>query len=155
MRTLARASMCAKATGTRVHHSNRTDIILRIPGEFIMLIEAKFGSLNGTMARKKDRFGSVAEFLNRYVPKEDCSDPLDREAISKLEDKKILEQLCRNVIFSQWLTTKSEQSFVINLVRRAAPDDENDFKKNHLSGDAIQFHRRTWEDLFALPVVQS
>ena len=129
------------------------DIILRVPGQAIVLIEAKFDSPNGSLAGKKGRFGSVTEFLKRYRCKEGVADPLNREWISEQEDGKILEQLCRNAIFAHWLASQHEQPFVINLVRRAAQNDEQLFRQ-HLAENAVQFHVRRWEDLYGLSVTQ-
>jgi hypothetical protein len=129
------------------------DIILRVPGQAIVLIEAKFGSPNGSLAGKRSRFGSVTEFLNRYRCKEGATDPLNRKWISEQEDNRIREQLCRNVIFAHWLASEREQPFVINLVRRKATDDEQLFRQ-HLVENGFQFHVRKWEDLFGLPIMQ-
>jgi len=129
------------------------DIILRVPGQAIVLIEAKFGSSNPRLASKKRRFGSVTTFLNRYRCKEGAADPLNRKWISGQEDGQILEQLCRNVIFAHWLASEREQPFVINLVRQAAPSDEQLFRQ-HLSENGVQFHVRRWEDLYGLSVIQ-
>lgn len=129
------------------------DIILRVPGQAIVLIEAKFGSSNPRIASKKRRFGSVTEFLNRYRCKEGAADPLNRKWISEQEEEKIFEQLCRNAVFAHWLASKREQPFVINLVRRAAQNDELLFGQ-HLSKNAVQFHVRRWEDLYGLSVIQ-
>jgi hypothetical protein len=130
------------------------DIILRVPGQAIVLIEAKFGSPNGSLAGKKRRFGSVTEFLKRYRCKEGATDPLNRKWISEQEDNRIREQLCRNVIFAHWLASEREQPFVINLVTRKATNDEQLFRQ-HLFENAFQFHVRRWEDLFGLPIIQS
>ena len=129
------------------------DIMLRVPGQAIVLIEAKFGSPNGRLAGKKDRLGSVTEFLNRYRCKEGAADPLNRKWISGQEDERILEQLCRNAIFAHWLASGREQPFVINLVRREAANDEQLFLQ-HLAGNEVRFHVRRWEDIFGLPIIQ-
>lgn len=129
------------------------DIMLRVPGQAIVLIEAKFGSPNASLAKKKSRFGSVADFLKRYRCKEGATDPLNRKWISEQEDNRILEQLCRNVIFAHWLATEREQPFVINLVTRRAANDEQLFRQ-HLAENEVQFHVRRWEDLFGLPIIQ-
>ena len=142
------------AIETHLSIPTEPDIILRVPGKLIALIEAKFGSPNGTLARKEARFGSVTTYLNRYAPKNGCPDPLERRWIEQQEGKAILEQLCRNVVFSQWLAAEGEQAFMINLVRRASNDDAAHFQK-HLSGNGVQFFRRTWEDLFGLNSIQS
>lgn len=129
------------------------DIILRVPGQAIVLIEAKFGLSNPRLASKKRRFGSVTDFLNRYRCKEGAADPLNRKWISEQPDERILEQLCRNAVFAHWLASEREQPFVINLVRRAAPNDEQLFCQ-HLAENEVQFHVRTWEDLYGLSVIQ-
>jgi hypothetical protein len=129
------------------------DIILRIPGKAIVLIEAKFGSSNSRLAGKKTRFGSLKEFLNRYKCKEAATDPLNRTWISEQEETMILEQLCRNAIFAHWLASGNEQPFIINLVTRKATNDERLFRQ-HLSENGVQFHVHTWEDVCGLSVVQ-
>jgi hypothetical protein len=130
------------------------DIILRVPGQAIVLIEAKFGSPNTALAAKKVRSGSVAEFLSRYRCREGAADPLDRKWISEQKGERILEQLCRNAIFAQWLAAEHEQPFVINLVRRRATNVYQQFRE-HLVPDVVEFYVRTWEELFRLPVVQA
>lgn len=129
------------------------DIMLRVPGQAIVLIEAKFGSSNPRLAGKKTRFGSVAKFLNRYKSKDGAADPLDRNWISQQEDDQILEQLCRNAVFAHWLALRVEQLFVINLIPRKGTSDEELFRR-HLADNGVQFHVRRWEDLCDLSVLQ-
>jgi hypothetical protein len=128
------------------------DIILRAPGQAIVLIEAKFGSSNPSLDGKKERFGSVTQFLNRYVCKEGATDPLNRKWISEQKDEQILEQLCRNAVFAHWLSSEVEQPFLINLVRQAARNDEQFFRQ-HLTENEVNFHVRRWEDLCGLSVI--
>lgn len=45
------------------------DIMLRVPGQAMVLIEAKFGSGNGTLKGKEERFGTVQDFLNDTFPR--------------------------------------------------------------------------------------
>jgi hypothetical protein len=129
------------------------DIILRVPGQAVVLIEAKFGSPNGSFAGKRGRFGAVTEYLKRYKSRDGADDPLNRGWISEQEDKGILEQLCRNVIFAHWLVAGDEGPFVINLVTKHAANDEQLFRQ-HLNDNEVQFRVCTWEDLFDLPVIQ-
>jgi len=129
------------------------DIMLRVPGQAIALIEAKLGSSNSSLAKKKGRFGSVKEFLERYRCKKGAADPLNREWISGQEDGHILEQLCRNVIFAHWLASDREQPFVVNLVTRKATNDEQLFRQ-HLAEKGVGFRVRTWEDICGLPAIQ-
>ena len=130
--------------------------MLRIAGQAIVLIEAKLGSLNGTLAgkTKAQRFGTVRDFLKRYRRKAGEPDPLNRKWIKEQPDSKIFEQLCRNVVFAQWLAAGGEQAHVVNLVSAAAPNDESHFQM-HLLKDTIRFHRRTWEDLYTLDIIRS
>jgi hypothetical protein len=129
------------------------DIILRVPEQAVVLIEAKFGSPNSRLAGKKKRFGSVWEFLGRYRCRQGAADPLNRKWISEQKDEQILEQLCRNAIFAHWLASENETAILINLVRRASRNDEQVFRE-HLSKRAVVFHVRVWEDLFGLPAIQ-
>jgi hypothetical protein len=128
------------------------DIILRIPGQAVVLIEAKFGSSNSRLAGKKTRFGSLEEFLKRYKCKDAATDPLNRTWISEQEDTMILEQLCRNAIFAHWLASGDEQPFIINLVTRKATNDERLFRQ-HLAENGVQFRVYTWEEVCGLSVV--
>ena len=132
------------------------DIILRLPGKAIVLIEAKFGSKNGTLdgKAKHERFGSTDVYLNRYCQKDGEHDPLNRHWIKTQPSKNILEQLCRNVIFAQWLASEGEQPFVINLVRHNAINDEELFRQ-HLSGEIVKFKRFTWENIYGLPIIHT
>lgn len=130
------------------------DIMLRVSGKVLVLIEAKFGSPNGVLKGKKKRFGGVEDFLRRYRPKPNCPDPLNRNWIQQQPPEKVMEQLCRNVIFAHWLAAEGEQVFLVNLVRRSSNDDSEQFRQ-HLSGESIQFRRFAWEDLFTLAAMQN
>ncbi len=129
------------------------DIMLRIPGQAIVLIEAKFGSPNGRFAGKEGRFGGIQQYLARYHAKTPNSDPLNREWIAKQEPEKILEQLCRNVVFAHWLASDGEKPFVINLVDvTSQPESEDEFRR-HLRENNVTFFRRTWDDICHLPTI--
>ena len=119
----------------------------------IILIEAEFDSSNSSLSGKKGRFGSLTKFLNRYGYKEGAADPLNRKWISEQQDGQILEQLCRNAVFAHWPASEGEQLFVINLVRRAAQNDEQLFRQ-HLAENAVQFHVRRCEDPCGSLIIQ-
>jgi len=123
------------------------DIMLRVPRQAIVLIEAKFGSSNSRLATKRSRFGSITEFFDRYKCIAGAKDPLNRTWISAQKDDDVLEQLCRNAVFAHWLASGSEQPVVINLVRQRAANDGQLFGE-HLSGNGVRFHVRHWEDLY-------
>jgi hypothetical protein len=129
------------------------DVMLCVPGQAIVLIEAKFGSSNPRLVSKKNRFGSVNNFLNLYKCRQGSADPLNRKWISGKKDDEVLEQLCRNAIFAHWLASEGEQPVLINLVRENAKHDGQLFGQ-HLSENIVHFHIRNWEELYTLPVMQ-
>ncbi|MCB9922571.1 MAG: hypothetical protein H6822_10335 [Planctomycetaceae bacterium] len=130
------------------------DIILRIPGRAIVLIEAKFGSPNGTLSGQEERFGEVSEFLHLYPGVAGKADPLDREWIEQQKPSAVLQQLVRNIIFAQWLAGDGEKPIVVNLVRESEERDVADKIANHLAPDSpVSFRRCTWESLFRLPTL--
>ena len=130
------------------------DIMLRVPGQAVVLIEAKFGSPNSTLDKKVGRFGSAEKFLKRYRCKPGAAGVLNTKWISEQASDQILEQLCRNAIFAQWLASEGEQPFVVNLVTRKARNEEQVFRQ-HLAGGGVQFHVRTWENLVGLQAIQT
>ncbi len=132
------------------------DIMLRYPGDCLVLIEAKFGSPNGTLERQKARFGTVSEYLNRYRSAPGQSDPLDRNWIRQQAPEDILEQLCRNVIFAQWLSQTGEQPIVVNLVREGEEPNVSKLLSPHLARECpVRFRRATWECLARLSLMDS
>lgn len=129
------------------------DVMLRVAGQALVLAEAKFGSPNGTLAKKPNLY--IPDFLNRYRPLPGQIDPLDREAIMGMPRDQVLEQLCRNVIFSNRLVEGKEEAFVTNLVRGIAEMDVKDWMDRHLSAEnRDRFRRVAWEDLGRLPSLQ-
>ncbi len=63
----------------------------------------------------------------------------------------VLEQLCRNIVFAQWLAEKEEKVFVVNLVRQVdAIEIEERFSAHLVSNTPVGFRRSTW-----LPVITS
>jgi hypothetical protein len=132
------------------------DIILRVPGRLLALVEAKFGSPNSTLASQGERFGRVAEFLNRYPTAEGRVDPLNRAWIEQWPAGQVLEQLCRNVVFAQWLAEDGEVACVVNLVRECESRDVQARFDEHLTtAGPVRFRRATWEGLYRLPAMAS
>ena len=143
-----------QALEKKVKIPTEPDIILRVPGKAIALIEAKFGSSNGTLEGKKKRFGTVADFLNRYRCLEGAADPLNREWIEEQPRAQVLQQLVRNVIFAQWLAEDGEVPFVVNLVRATDETNVEERMTNHLAANGpVRFRRATWEGLSQLPLM--
>ena len=129
------------------------DIILRVPGRLLVLIEAKFGSSNATLLDKEDRFGGVDEFLARYPAAEGIEDPIDRKWIEEQAPKFVLEQLVRNVVFATHLAEKGERMIVLNLVRQSDEITvESEFRKHLVSQSCVEFRRVTWESLWTIVV---
>src|SRR2546422_3132087 len=129
------------------------DIMLRVEGQAIVLVEAKFGSPNGTLAKKKPPV-DVPTFLDRYPALPGRTDPLDRAAMTGMQRDQVMEQLCRNVMFASYLADGGEGAFVANVVRGAAEMDIKDRMDRHLcSGARASFRRVAWEDLARLPAM--
>jgi hypothetical protein len=130
------------------------DVILRVPGRAIVLIEAKFGSANGTMLGNEERFGAVAEFLDRYPRVVGKTDPLNRAWIEEQPPGQVLQQLLRNVIFAQWLAEQDEVPLVVNLVLETEEREVGERLTPQLAADSpVLFRRCTWEGLFQLPLL--
>lgn len=130
------------------------DVMFRVPGQAIALIEAKFVSANGTFHRKKSRFGKIDDFLRRYAARPGTTHPLNTDWIRKQPSEQILEQLCRNGVFAHWLAADGERPFVIYLVLGRSANDEAGFRR-HLAGDSIRFARHTWEELCGLKIIET
>jgi hypothetical protein len=131
------------------------DVILRVPGRAIVLVEAKFGSANSTLAKKQDSRGPVHQFLERYCCRQGLPDPLNREWIRAQQAGAVLGQLCRNVIFAHWLAEDNEKAFVVSLVREKEEQQVVQQFRPHLSGSTVGFRRVTWEQVANLVPQQS
>ena len=131
------------------------DVILRIPGQAIVLVKAKFGLPNGRFTGKEKLFGSVDNYLRRYKPKRHADDPLNREWIAAQPSDRVLEQLCRNAVFADWLAEKDERAFVINLVEAKSETDVEKEFNCHLRPGPVTFFRRCWNDILELPILRS
>ena len=126
------------------------DVMLRVPRQAIVLVEAKFGSGNGTLdgSAKRERFGCINDFLTRYQSPPQF-DPLNRAWIRGQEPKCVLEQLCRNVVFAHWLAEESEVAWVVNLVRDSSERDVETAMAHHLTPlSKNRFRRLTWEEIY-------
>ena len=127
------------------------DVILRVPGRLLVLIEAKFGSSNATLFRKEDRFSSVVDFLARYPSAEGIEDPIDRKWIKEQAPECVLEQLVRNVVFTTHLAEKGERMIVLNLVRKSDEITvESKFRKHLIPQGCVEFRRVTWESFWPI-----
>jgi hypothetical protein len=131
------------------------DIILRVPGQALVLIEAKFRSPNSRHDKKVKRRGEAFDYLSTYPAKSGCLDPLNRKWIRTAAPRQILEQLCRNTIFGHWLAEPGEKLFVINLVSSDLEKEvEHEFGL-HLADVDTTFRRITWESLLSVSACES
>lgn len=154
--TWDRLKSTRKLLGEVVGTPTEPDIMLRVPGKAIVLIEAKFGSSNTTLFRKEKRHDGVSDFLNKYSGVEGKVDPLNRSWIEEQPSGAILQQLLRNIIFAQWLAQDQETPFVVNLVRASDEVDVTERMAKHLAADSpVSFKRCTWEELFQVPILSS
>jgi hypothetical protein len=145
---LARAR---KALERGVGFPTEPDIILRVPDRLLVLIEAKFGSPNGTLVGKEDRFCDIDEFLARYPAAEGIEDPINRKWIEEQAPECVLEQLVRNVVFATHLAEKGERMIVLNLVRDSDEITiESKFRKHLIPQGCVEFRRVTWESFWPI-----
>src|ERR1044071_2029032 len=131
------------------------DIMLRVPRQALVLIEAKFRSPNSRYDKKASRCGRVANYFKNYVPRADCVDPFNREWIYSAPSDQVLEQLCRNSMFAHHLAEPGEQVFLVNLVSSEFELQVEEQFKLHLTEGQITFRRFTWEQLAMLPVLRT
>ena len=134
----------------RIRIPTEPDIVLRVPGQALVLVEAKFGSPNSPLPKKM----TVDEFLGRYRSPDGAVDRLDRNWISRQLPGDILAQLCRNVVFAQRLAAEGETPMVVNLVRQNEEAGVVERFAPHLAHDRpVGFRRATWEGLYRLPLM--
>jgi len=123
------------------------DVILRIPGKVLAIVEAKFSSRNSTLDKKG--YDSPEEFLANYPARCVEDDPLDRERILSMPSTKILEQLCRMAVFGSRLRGRGEDVVVINLLgqqdllSKGVPEFQSHLRRE----GPVRFEARCWEDL--------
>lgn len=83
------------------------------------------------------------------------TDPLNREWIEQQSADAVLEQLCRNAVFANWLAGHNEVPFVVNLVPAASETHVAAQIQQHLNPNTVKFRRCTWEEVYRLPAIQS
>jgi len=131
------------------------DAALRVPGQAVVLVEAKFGSPNGTFDKKGRTTRELEAFLSTYRARIENVDPLKRDWILNQEPRDVLEQLIRNIIFAQWLAGQNEKPFVANLVRDIDAGNVEQVLGPHLNSGVVEFRRVTWEEIFRLPEIHT
>jgi len=146
------------------HFRTEPDVILHVPGQIVVCIEAKFGSGNtlahDSNAKADEKPTSVEGLVKRYLDRssERTRKSIDRGAIGSC----LHGQLFRNIIFASEMAGKEDWQ-VVNLVsneqwKETAPTSrsieysfENPEKvvRAYLNPDhRDRFTYRTWEDLY-------
>ncbi len=129
------------------------DIMLWLPGRYLILIEAKFTSPNMTYqrgARKNSQSLTLDELLDIY------HDPTLRilDHAQACSASQVHYQLWRNMVFSEWMAREdhpSTKAYHVNLVRRgyekASTAQFNGLVKPEFKN---RFRRITWEQIHHL-----
>jgi hypothetical protein len=125
------------------------DIILHLPGEALIFIEAKFGSPNSLFEKKEKRVGPISTYFLPYKPLVGKRDPLNRKWLCG-QTVGVLEQLCRNAVLGQRLAKDPEQFYLVNLVRDGQEIDVEERLAQHLTPETVKPRRITWEQLYSL-----
>jgi hypothetical protein len=127
------------------------DVILHVPGKYLVVIEAKFGSSN-SLFEKSHKGIKAADYFSVYRARESNLDPLNRRWIYEA-DSGIHDQLCRNAMYAHWLAGFTEIPILVNLVERANEIDVVEKMSLHLRPNTVSFRRCNWEDLYYLSEV--
>jgi hypothetical protein len=129
------------------------DIALHLPGEYLILIEAKFTSANtfyikGPRCRPADL--TVDELLTFY--RDPALHILDWDAADCRQ--RIHYQLWRNMVFAEWMAHEENhatRAYHVNLVRAGFEEqvaaEFGGLLRNDFQG---RFKRATWEELYGL-----
>lgn len=126
------------------------DIALHLPGRYLILIEAKFTSVNMCYKagpRRNPSSLTLAELLDIYH--EPALEILDFEQARC--SSRIYYQLWRNTIFAEWMARAdhvSTAAYHANLVRRRSESESAAaFHQLVRGGYQDRFRRITWEDI--------
>jgi len=123
------------------------DCIIRLPGEALIFIEAKFGSPIAT----KHSDAARDEWFARYDGT--CPGLFDRDAISVTPARVFPEQLLRNAALVRQMRQSGEHLIVVALTRAADQTSADVVARQCLrEGTEIDVRRGTWEGIYeALP----
>jgi hypothetical protein len=132
-------------------HSQQTepDVVLRVPGEAWIFIEAKLASATSTYRNKHER---VTEWIHRYgqIP-----NVFEQAELQATDASVFPEQLLRNVAVAATVRKRGERAFVLALVREQALTSTAGWEGNMLHPAApITAGVATWEQIYtSLPRV--
>ena len=129
------------------------DIAIHLPGVYLLLIEAKFCSPNGTYDRdKKTKLFdlTIDQFVQIY--RDASLKILDFDAIARKD--RVFYQLHRNMLFAEYMAAlegASTQAFHANLVRAIHADDSCEEFLGVIRPDhRHRFERITWEQIYSI-----
>jgi len=130
------------------------DIALFLPGQLLVILEAKLLSHNPVVYRDQPRKSpqslTLEELLNLY--QDPCLEILDQEKV--LATERTWPQLHRYLVFAEYmarLDSPNTQAFLVNLVRAGQEHESaSEFSQFLRSGYADRFLRMTWETVYAL-----
>jgi hypothetical protein len=127
------------------------DIALHLPGQYLILIEAKFTSPNGYYEQGPRRDSSsltLAELLAIYH--DSSLDVLDIERAR--QSTRVPYQLWRNMVFAEWmarLDSSSTTPYHVNLVRAGYEQQvAHEFGQLVRPNHQAQFAQLTWEEIY-------
>lgn len=134
------------------------DIALHLPGQYLVLIEAKFTSPNGFYRRgprKDEQSLTMDELLAIYQD----SDLRILDTKKAVERDRVPYQLWRNTIFAEWMAqhdSATTRAFHVNLVREGYEEESaREFAELLRVEHAERFGHATWEQLHRWAVLQS
>ena len=127
------------------------DIALYLPGEYLVLIEAKFTSPNTyyePLQRKTPVSLTAAELIHRYWFRE--AQIVNPDAAS--DSPRVPQQLWRNTVFAEYMARQDRQgtrAYHANLVRHSFEElIECEFRQLLFPESTHRFRRVTWESLY-------
>jgi hypothetical protein len=124
------------------------DCCLHVPGQAMVLIEAKFGSPMTSKGTEKARDA----WLDRY--ERTCPGILSRAAIAAMPPGGFPEQILRNIVLALRLAGDLEQAVVVALVRRKETKGVEELARSCLvHGVPVTIREESWESLY--PAVRS
>ncbi len=119
------------------------DIVLHVPGEFWVFIEAKFRSENPGFKDDNHR----DDWLKRNYP----WSIIDREAVREAKHKQVPQQILRNIAFAHAMCEGQEKAMVVGLGQEMDPrsaDIEERVAPFLAPHCPVTFKRATWEAIF-------
>ncbi len=126
------------------------DIALHLPGEYLILIEAKFTSPNSYYVdgpRQNAVSLTKSELLDIYW--DPCVRSLDREKARQAE--RVHYQLWRNLVFAEWMASQDSRMtspYLVSLTRSGHEQGScSQFRELADASSDDRFQHRSWEEV--------